>query len=296
MTKIIAGTNGKNLAKQLSENLNIAQIEAFVECFADGELRVQLAARVNKEDVLIVQSTSKPVNDHLIEILLLVDAAKRSGAHRIIALMPYFGYSRQDHLSYTFGPISTHVVATLIEAAGIDHLITVDLHSQRTEKFFKINVQNIETTTLFAPLLQDRPNLIIVSPDNGGIIRARKLSELLGVNLAVISKFRKSHNTCQTEGLTGDVTGKHCIVIDDIVDTGETLCKAAELLMQHGALSVEAMVTHAVLSKKALANLEESEIKKVTITNTIEHTSLIDKLTVVDIGPLLTNILRDLPE
>lgn len=294
MTKIIAGTSGKKLANQLSKNLDITQIEAFVERFEDGELRVQLASSVNKEDVLIVQSTSKPVNDHLMELLLLVDAAKRSGARRVIVLMPYFGYSRQDQLSYSFGPISAHVVVKLIEATGVDHLITVDLHSQQTEEFFKINVQSIETTTLFAHLLQDRSNLMIVSPDRGGMIRARKLSNMLGVNLAVIKKIRESHNTCLMDEIIGDVAGKNCVLIDDIIDTGETLCKAAELLIKREVLSIEAMVTHAVLSKKALAKLEKSEIKKVTIANTIGQTNLIDKLTVVDIAPLLTNILRDL--
>lgn len=294
MTKIISGTSSKKLAKQLSENLNIAQIEAFVECFEDGELRVQLASSVDKEDVLIVQSTSKPVNDHLMELLLFVDAAKRSGARQVIALIPYFGYSRQDQLSYNFGPISARLVATLIEAAGVDYLITVDLHSPQTEEFFKINVQNIETTTLVAGLLEDKSNLMIVSPDLGGVFRARKISDILGVDMAVISKIREASNTCLMNEIIGDVTGKNCVLVDDIIDTGETLCKASELIIQRNSLSVEALVTHGVLSKKALANLEKSEIKKVTITNTIERINLVDKLTIVDIAPLLMSALRDL--
>ena len=290
MTKIIAGTSSKKLAEQLSENLKITQIEAFIEHFEDGELRVQLASSTSEEDVIIVQSITNPANDHLMELLLLVDAAKRSGARRVIALVPYLGYSRQDQPSHN-GPVSAHLVAKLIEAAGVDHLITIDLHSQQIEGFFKIGVQNIETATLFAEFLKGRSNLIIVSPDAGSTVRARKLSSMLGVGIAVINKIRKSHNTCQMYGVTGDVAGKHCVLIDDIIDTGETLCKAAELLVQHGALSVEAMVTHAVFSRQALGNVEKSNIKKIAITNSIEQTGLPDTFMVANMVPLLIDAL-----
>ena len=292
MTKIIAGSSSKKLAQQLSTSLNIAQVEAFIERFEDEELRVQLADGVHEEDVIIVQSTSKPANDHLMELLLLVDAAKRSGARRVIALMPYFGYSRQDRPSYAFGPISARLVATLIEAAGVDHLITLDLHSQQAEGFFQIGVQNIETLTLFAGLLKGQPNLMVVSPDIGGMIRARKLSSLLGVDLAVINKIRTTHNTCQMGEIIGNVAGKNCVLVDDIVDTGVTLCKAAALLMQHGALSVEAIATHAVLSGQAVANIEASVIKNITVTGTIEQTQLPAKFTVADISVLLGKSLK----
>ena len=292
MTKIIAGSSSKKLAQQLSTSLSIAQVEAFIERFEDEELRVQLADGVHEEDVIIVQSTSKPANDHLMELLLLVDAAKRSGARRVIALMPYFGYSRQDRPSYAFGPISARLVATLIEAAGVDHLITLDLHSQQAEGFFQIGVQNIETLTLFAGLLKGQPNLMVVSPDIGGMIRARKLSSLLGVELAVINKIRTTHNTCQMDEISGDVAGHHCVLIDDIVDTGGTLCKAAEFLMQRGALSVEAIVTHAVLSGQAVMNIETSAIKRITITETIEQQYASSKFNVLDISPLISSILK----
>jgi ribose-phosphate pyrophosphokinase len=288
MTKIIAGSSSKKLAQQLSASLNIAQVEAFIERFEDEELRVQLADGVHEEDVIIVQSTSKPANDHLMELLLLVDAAKRSGARRVIALVPYFGYSRQDRPSYAFGSISARLVATLIEAAGVDHLITLDLHSQQAEGFFQIGVQNIETLTLFAELLKSQSNLMVVSPDIGGMIRARKLSSLLGVDLAVINKIRTTHNTCQMSEIIGNVAGKNCVLVDDIVDTGGTLCKAAALLMQHGALSVEAIATHAVLS----ANIEASVIKKITVTGTIEQTQLPSKFAVADISVLLGKNLK----
>jgi ribose-phosphate pyrophosphokinase len=294
MTKIIAGSASLQLANRLCQDLDIPQVEAFIERYQDEELRVQLADGVYEEDVIIVQSTSKPANDHLMELLLLVDAAKRSGARRVIALVPYFGYSRQDRPSYAFGPISARLVATMLEAAGVDHLITLDLHSQQAEGFFKIGVQNIETISLFANLLKDRQNLMIVSPDIGGMIRACKLSGMLGVDLAVINKIRKIHNTCQMGEIIGDVAGFHCVLVDDIVDTGGTLCKAAELLIQKGALSVEVVVTHAVLSSDAVTNIAKSQIAKITVTGSIEQTALPEKFFVADIVPLLGNSLKKL--
>jgi ribose-phosphate pyrophosphokinase len=179
------------------------------------------------------------------------------------------------------------LVATLIEAAGVDHLITLDLHSQQAEGFFQIGVQNIETLALFADLLKSQSNLMVVSPDIGGMIRARKLSSLLEVDLAVINKIRTTHNTCQMGEIIGNVAGKNCVLVDDIVDTGGTLCKAAALLMQHGALSVEAIATHAVLSGQAVANIEASVIKKITVTGTIEQTQLPAKFAIADISVLL---------
>ncbi len=293
MTKIIAGRASKHLATRLCKDLGLHQIEAFVECYQDQELRVQLAESTYDDDIIIVQSTSKPANDNLMELLLLVDAAKRSGAKRIVTCVPYFGYSRQDHSSYAFGPISTSLVASLLEAAGVDHLITIDLHSQQAKRFFKIGVQNIDSTSLFADLLKGRQNLMIVSPDSGGIIRAQKLSDLLNIGCAVINKIRKSHNICQMVEIIGDVAGYSCIIVDDIVDTGNTICKAAELLIQKGAISVEVFVTHGVLSGAALANINNSAITKITVTNSIEQTDLGQKFSLVDIVPLLVTALKN---
>lgn len=294
MTKIIAGSSSQKLAHQLGKELGLDVMKPQVERFEDEELRVQLTSEVYEEDVLIVQSTSKPANDHLMELLLLVDAAKRSGARRIITLIPYFGYSRQDRPSYAFGPISARLVATLIEASGVDHLITVDLHSQQAEGFFKIGVQNIEIVSLFVDTLKNIPNLMIVSPDVGGMIRARKLSGMLGVDLAVINKTRESHNICEMSEIIGNVTGKNCVLIDDIVDTGRTLCKAAELLVKRGALAVEAIATHAVFSGQAIENIEKSKIKKMTVTGSIEQVNLPNKIAVVDITSLLSSNLKRL--
>jgi ribose-phosphate pyrophosphokinase len=292
MAKIIAGSACSQLVNTLCQNLDIAKIDTYIERYQDQELRVQLSEGAYNEDVIIVQSTSKPANDHLMELFLLVDAAKRSGARQVIAVLPYFGYSRQDRPSYAYGPISARLVANLLEASKVDHLITIDLHSPQIEGFFKINVQNIETTTLFASSLKDKPNLTIVSPDIGGLIRARKLSGLLNTNLAVISKIRKNYNTCEMDGIMGDVSGAHCVLIDDIVDTGNTLCQAAELLMKNGALSVEAFATHAVLSEQAINNISNSTIDKMVVTNSISQSNLGPKFKVIDIAALLAENLK----
>lgn len=294
MTKIIAGSASLRLANKLCQALQIPQVSTSIERYMDQELRVQLQDSVYGEDVIIVQSTSKPANDHLMELLLLMDAAKRSGARRVIACVPYFGYSRQDRPSYDFGPISARLVATILESAGVDYLITLDLHSQQVEGFFKIGVQNIETTTLFANLLKSKTDLMVVSPDIGGAIRARKVSQLLGVDFGVIDKVRKSPNTCQISGFIGNVNGFNCVLVDDIIDTGGTLCQAAELLIQRGALSVEVLVTHAVLSDKAVAKITESSIKQITVTNSIEQVNLPSKFNVVDIALLISDNLRKL--
>ena len=292
MAKIIAGSASSQLVNTLCQNLDMPKIDTFVERYQDQELRVQLSEGAYNEDVIIVQSTSKPANDHLMELFFLVDAAKRSGARKVIAVVPYFGYSRQDRPSYAYGPISARLVASLLEASKVDHLITIDLHSPQIEGFFKINVQNIETTNLFANSLKGKLNLTIVSPDIGGLIRARKLSGLLNTNLAVISKIRKNHNTCEMDGIMGDVKGNHCVLVDDIVDTGNTLCQAAELLIKNGALSVEAFATHAVLSEQAINNISNSAIDKMVVTNSINQSNLGSKFKVIDIAPLLAENLK----
>ena len=292
MTKIIAGRASLKLAIQICQKLRLSQIEALIEHFQDKELRIQLADNVYAEDVVIVQSTSQPANDHLMELLLLVDAAKRSGARKVIACVPYFGYSRQDKQFYNFEPVSAHLVATMLEAAGVNNLITIDLHSKKIKDFFKINVQNIETTNLFANILKNKPNLIVVSPDIGGIIRSHKLSDKLGVGLAITNKIRKVHNTCKIDEIIGNVLDFHCVIVDDIIDTGDTLCQTTELLIKKGALSVEAIATHAVLSGNAINNLKNSAISKIIVTNTIQQTNLPEKFEVVDVTNLLSNHIR----
>ena len=287
MTKIIAGNSCKILAQRLSHTLGFECLDANIQRFADQELRIQLDAHLYQTDVIIVQSTCQPANDHLMALLLLVDAAKRAGAQRIIAVIPYFGYSRQDRPSYQGGPISARLVATLLESAGVDHMITLDLHSKQAEGFFNIGVQNIDPNPLFASVIdQDRP-LVVVSPDIGGLFRARGLANLLNSGIAIINKSRSEPNTCQMDGLIGNVVDKHCIIVDDIADTGGTLCQAAVLLKDQGALSVEVMVTHPVLSGKAIAKMQAAPILKIMTTASIRQKNLPKLFSLVDIIPLL---------
>jgi ribose-phosphate pyrophosphokinase len=292
MAKIIGGSSNKTLLKDLNKVLGFDFIDAKIERFADQELRIELPCPLYNDNVLVVQSTSCPANDHLMELLLLVDAVKRLGAKKIVALIPYFGYSRQDRRSYDFSPISASLVANIIESSGVDHLITFDLHSKQLEGFFNIGVQNIDPLELFASFIKEKNNAVIVSPDVGGMVRARKLGSILSVEIAVINKIRKNHNECSMNEIIGDVKGKNCVLVDDIVDTGNTLCKAAELVMQNGALSVEAFVSHAVLSKNSIDNLQQSHIRKIITTKTIEQKKLPSKFVVIDIVPILCDSIR----
>lgn len=292
MAKIIAGSTGKQLVSLISKDLEIAEIGISIEKFPDHELRVELANAVN-DDVIIVQSTSKPTNDNLMELLLIVDAVKRAGAKKIIAVVPYFGYSRQNRQTHSYGTISAQLVANIIEASGIDHLFTIDLHALNIQSYFKNSITNIETTDIFASILKDRydSNIAIVAPDTGGLARARKLSEKLCVNLITIDKTRNSNGACEMGRITGNVMGTNCILLDDIIDTGTTLCKSAEILMQNGACTVEAMATHAVLSGNAEDKMNQSLIHKITVTNSIPQHKLGTKFETVDIAPLIAKHL-----
>ena len=288
---IIAGTSHPELADDISQLLKIPCIHAIVNWFEDQELRIQIPAHLHGEDVIVVQSTSKPANDHLMELLLIIDTARRAGAKTITTIIPYFGYSRQDRPSYEYGPISASLVANLLEAAGINRIITLDLHSRQIEGFFKAGVHNISPLTLFAPLFPEKDSYAIVSPDVGGLVRAQNFSSLLGVGLAVINKVREQNGVCKMSKVIGSVKGKHCILVDDIVDTAGTLCLAAELLLARGATAVTACVTHGVLSGEAIEKIEKSAINRIYITNSIKHSKLPDKFEILPIASLLAETL-----
>lgn len=291
MTKLIIGSNSRNLGKKLYEHLKLEVVKTQVTRFEDGELRVRLEGSLERENVLIVQSTSKPAHDSLMELLLLVDAAKNAGARSITALIPYFGYSRQNNDKILNEPVSARLVAKLLEAAGIDRLVTLDLHAKNIEDFFTIDVHNVETTNLFADFLREKSNLMIVSPDEGGKERAKKLAGLLDVPYAVITKTRNTNGTCKMETISAEVKNYNCVLVDDIVNTGNTLCKAAEMLIERGALSVNAFVTHAVLSESAVELLDNSPLEQISVTETIEQRSLPLKFKILDIAYLLNDSL-----
>jgi ribose-phosphate pyrophosphokinase len=293
--KILAGLSHKKLARYLAEELNCEYVETYITAFDDAETRVEILEDMHKCDVVIVQSTSRPANNHLMELLLLVDTVKRAGASQVTAVIPYFGYSRQDRRYCSFTPVSSRLVASMLEVAGVNHVITVDLHSQQLEGFFKIPLQNLDPISLFAPIIETYNNSIIVSPDVGGFARVRDVNRLFNMNIAVINKSRdvkKSNDKCQISEIIGNVSGKHCILIDDIVDSGETLCKGAKLLMEVGALSVNAFITHPVLSRMSKKNIQNSDIMNVYITDTIETTDLPSKFHVISVAPIIIAALQ----
>ncbi|WP_341761227.1 ribose-phosphate diphosphokinase [Candidatus Tisiphia endosymbiont of Thecophora atra] len=293
--KILTGLSHKKLARYLAEELNCKYVETYITTFDDAETRVEILEDMYRCDVVIVQSTSRPANNHLMELLLLVDTVKRAGASQLTAVIPYFGYSRQDRRSCSFTPVSSRLVANMLEVAGVDHVITVDLHSQQLEGFFKIPVQNLDPISLFAPIIETYNNSIIVSPDVGGFVRVRDVNRLFNMNIAVINKSRevkRSNDKCQMSEIIGNVSGKHCILIDDIVDSGETLCKGAKLLMEVGALSVNAFITHPVLSRMSKENIQNSDIMNVYITDTIETTDLPSKFHVISVAPIIIAALQ----
>ncbi|MCC8399579.1 MAG: ribose-phosphate diphosphokinase [Rickettsia endosymbiont of Platyusa sonomae] len=294
--KILAGLSHKKLARHLAKELNCQYVETYITTFDDSETKVQILEDVQGCDVVIVQSISRPTNNHLMELLLLVDTVKRAGASKVTAVIPYLGYSRQDRRYDNFSPVPARLVANMLEIAGVDRIITVDLHSQQLEGFFKIAIQNLEPISLFAPIIKNYNNAIIVSPDIGGFVRIGAVNKLFNMNMAVINKSRDSKDQCQMSEIIGNVSGKHCLLIDDIVDSGETLCKGAKLLVAVGALSVDAFVTHPVLSGASKKNIENSDIMNIYITDTIETTDLPSKFHIISVTPIIVAALQPMQD
>jgi ribose-phosphate pyrophosphokinase len=284
---VIAGSSCKDIAYRLSVALTMEYSEASIERFADQELKIQLPPLLDKDEIIIVQSTCNPAHDHLVELLLLVDAAKHLGVSHIVVIIPYFCYSRQDKIFYEGCPIAATLMIKLLESSGVDHLITLDLHAGHS-KGFSIQLHNIDPIPLIAShLTHITRDSIVVSPDAGSLMRAKKLADTLGIDYTEMTKKRDGHNVRYSDNFTKSVKNKKCILIDDIMDTGETLSKAAYLLKEKGAISVEAVVTHAVLSKGAIHTLEAAPIDGIITTNTISHKRLPSKFIIDDIVPLI---------
>lgn len=286
--KIISGSSNRKLAEKIAKNLGLKLLDTKISRFGDSELKVQVNDNIGDE-VAIIQSTNAPVNDHLMELLLLADTVKRSGSRRIVAIVPYFGYSRQDRCTYKYGPISASLVIRMLEASGITEVITFDLHSQQLEGMFNIPVTNLSTESIFFPVLEHMKNIIIVSPDIGGISRARNYSSLMGADLAIINKSRDQNNQCAMSEIIGKVQGKNCIIVDDIVDGASTICLATDLLLAGGALTVEAVVTHGVLSGSAMEKIDNSKLSHLYISDTIDNKSKLKspKITVLPVHELI---------
>jgi ribose-phosphate pyrophosphokinase len=284
--KVIAGTTHPQLAKNIALAFGAELIQEAARRFNDGELSVYIPNDMIECVVVIVQSTCNPADNNLFELLMLIDAAKKAEAKDIIAVIPYCGYGRSDS--------SLKLVARLLECAGADRIITIDLHSAKLKKFFRIPVINLSACDLFLPLIENSPQLVIVSPDQGGMARAKKFSDALKCELAVINKEREGPSLCHMTKIKGNVQNTHCAIIDDIVDSAGTLCKAADFLISRGAASVEVFVTHAVLSNRAIQKLENSYINCVHTTNTIIKDTIIPaKFNLIPIESLIIKALRD---
>ncbi len=270
---IFSGNAHPKLAKDIVDYLNIPLGKALISRFSDGEVQVEIQENVRGKDVFVVQPTCIPTNDNIMELLIMVDALRRSSADRITTVIPYFGYSRQDRRVRSIRvPISAKVIANLLSSVGADRVLTVDLHADQIQGFFDIPVDNIYASPV---LLGDvykrkRPDLIVVSPDVGGVVRARALAKRLDdADLAIIDKRRPKANQTEVMHIIGEVEGRDCFIIDDLVDTAGTLCQAASALKAHGAVGVRAYATHPVLSGKAIENIENSKLDELVVTDTI---------------------------
>ena len=274
--KLLAGNANRPLADEISEALGIELCQATVGRFSDGEVRVKIDETVRGADVFVIQPTCPPVNDNLMELLIMIDALRRASVRQVVAVIPYYGYGRQDRKHIGRVPISARLVANLLETAGADRVLTMELHVGQIQGFFNIPVDNLRTDPVFAEYItrteEDLSDMIVVSPDVGGVGRARRLAEQLRLPLAVLEKRRNSDGTGIKEiRAIGEVGGKRAILIDDIVSTGGTLIHAAQALLDHGATAVFACCTHGVFAGNAIQALKDSPLKKVVVTNTISH-------------------------
>ena len=290
--KVFSGRSNPELAKRVVDNLGIELGNVKCRNFSDGELSVSLQDNVRGKDVFIIQSTSYPQNDNLMELLLIADAARRRSARRIVAVVSYLGYSRQDR-TFERSPISAKIVARMIESVGIDKLFTFDLHSEQIQGFYDISVDNLHVLPFFLEKIRKMKlrNPIIVAPDSGSVVRSKRCAEILGYDLAIINKSRPHPNACDVIGLLGDVEGKDCILLDDLADTFGTLSNAANTLVNNGANNVSAFVTHGVLSGYAVNKINNSHLNKLYITNSIkqpDHIASNDKIEILDISKILS--------
>ncbi|WP_136660254.1 ribose-phosphate pyrophosphokinase [Nitratireductor sp. XY-223] len=276
--KLFSGNSNRVLAEAICNYLNIPLGNATVRRFADQEIFVEIKENVRGEDVFIIQSTAYPANDHLMELLIMTDAARRASARRITAVLPYFGYARQDRKPGARTPISAKLVANLITEAGANRVLTLDLHAGQIQGFFDIPTDNLFAVPILARDIKenyDVSNIMVVSPDTGGVVRARALAKRLDSLLAIVDKRRDRPGESEVMNVIGDVSGKDCILIDDIVDSGGTLCNAAEALLENNATSVTAYITHGVLSGGAVARVTASKLTELVITDSIQPTTAV---------------------
>jgi ribose-phosphate pyrophosphokinase len=300
--KLIAGNSNRPLSEAIAAYLHLPLTKASIRRFSDMECFVEILENVRGEDVFVIQSTSYPTNDNLMELLVTLDALKRASAKRITAVIPYFGYARQDRKSSPRTPISAKLVANLITVAGADRVVTLDLHAGQIQGFFDIPTDNLFVAPVFVRDIKDRFNgneLTMVSPDVGGVVRARAMAKRLDADLAIIDKRRERAGHSEVMNIIGEVSGRDCILVDDIVDSAGTLCNAAEALKDAGAKSVSAYVSHGVLSGGAVARVSASPLETLTITDSILATEAVrvsNNIRQITISPLMGEAVRRIHE
>jgi len=300
--KIVACNSNIPLAQAVADKLGMPLTNATVRRFADMEIFVEIHENIRGEDVFVIQSTSYPANDHLMELLITLDALRRSSARRVTAVVPYFGYARQDRKSSPRSPISAKLVANLITQAGADRVLTMDLHAGQIQGFFDIPVDNLYAAPLFARDIKTRfagRELMVVSPDVGGVLRARAIAQQLNTDLAIIDKRRPQAGVSEVMNVIGDVEGRDCIIVDDIIDSGGTHCNAAEALMKNGAKSASVYVTHGVFSGAAVERVAKSPIEVMIVTDSIAATPAVrdaKNIRQLPIAPLLAEAMLRISE
>ena len=296
--KILSCNSNINLAESISKTLNTQLVKVDVKRFSDMEVFVEVQENVRGEDMFIIQSTSYPANDNLMELLVSLDALRRASARRITAVIPYYGYARQDRKSGPRTPISAKLVANLITKAGADRILTMDLHAGQIQGFFDIPTDNLFAAPVFVKDIKGRYKnkpVVIVSPDVGGVVRARAIARRINANLAIIDKRREKAGSSEVMNIIGDVSNHHCIIVDDIIDSGGTICNAAQALIDVGAISVDAYVTHGVLSGSAVSNISNSPLASLVTTNSIKATEAVrisSNIRQISIAPIIGEAIR----
>ena len=296
--KLLSGTGNLELSKKIAQNLNLKLVNSNIKRFADGEIYVEINENIRGNSIFVIQSISTPANDNLMELLICIDALRRSSAKNITAVIPYFGYARQDRKVVPRTAISAKLVSNLITNAGAHRIVTVDLHAGQIQGFFDIPVDNLFSTPIFSKHIKkyiSNKNIICVAPDVGGVERARALGQKLNVGLAIIDKRRPAPGKSQVMNIVGNVKGKHCLLVDDIIDSGGTIVNAAKALKEKGAKDVYVYVTHGVLSGNAVEQINNSKIKKLILTDTIDNSNKIkksSKIVVLSISNLMAEAIK----
>ena len=296
--KVLAGTSNSKLCKDIARQLKLKLVNSHIKRFADGEVYIEINENIRGNSIFVVQSTSNPANDNLMELLICIDALRRSSAKNITAVIPYFGYARQDRKVVTRTAIYAKLVSNLITNAGANRILSVDLHAGQIQGFFDIPVDNLFATPIFARHIKNKSklkNVICVAPDVGGVERTRALSRRINSTIAIIDKRRPAPGKSEVMNLVGNVKGKNCIIVDDIIDSGGTIVNAAKALKEKGAKDVYVYITHAVLSGNAVEKIQNSKIKKLITTDTIDNSKKItksNKIEIISLAPMISEAMK----